>query len=274
MPEDAASAAEAFLQRFHARIERATPRAFGAMAHDGPDGYTRLCEQVPLDGAPPRVLDIGCGDGELLARVHRRRPDAVLIGIDISADEIARAAARLPASAQLHCQRAQALSPPDASVDLVLSHMVLMLVADIEQVVLQLRRVLRSGGRLAAAVGTGLADTPAARVYREEIDTAHAAEPHARLSFGDRRTRSAGGWRELLREGFDAPQWTAFSATTSGDAQAMWREAQLAYDVHLFSTAQQQRLRERMLDRWTDLHSSHALELRWQLALLTSVRRA
>lgn len=42
-----------------------------------------------LSGAPPgRVCDLGCGDGSLLNVVHRRFPEALLVGIDLSPEQI------------------------------------------------------------------------------------------------------------------------------------------------------------------------------------------
>jgi SAM-dependent methyltransferase len=54
-------------------------------------------EQMLLEALPPRVervLDLGTGDGRLLALVRGRHPDAEAIGLDVSEPMLARAAAR------------------------------------------------------------------------------------------------------------------------------------------------------------------------------------
>ena len=44
--------------------------------------------------APDRVVDLGCGDGELTATLTRRWPGAQVVGLDSSAEMLARAASR------------------------------------------------------------------------------------------------------------------------------------------------------------------------------------
>lgn len=56
---------------------------------------------LPATGAGAAVLEIGCGTGRNLARVRSRWPDAALYGIDISAEMLKSAAARLGPSATL-----------------------------------------------------------------------------------------------------------------------------------------------------------------------------
>lgn len=46
-----------------------------------------------LAGRPRRIVDLGCGAGEVLLRVAAASEDATCTGIDLSADEIARAEA-------------------------------------------------------------------------------------------------------------------------------------------------------------------------------------
>jgi tRNA (cmo5U34)-methyltransferase len=56
------------------------------------DGYAALLEFLPA--APRRVLDLGTGDGELLARVRDAHPDAEGVAVDFSAEMLGRARAR------------------------------------------------------------------------------------------------------------------------------------------------------------------------------------
>lgn len=56
---------------------------------------------LPESGAGASVLEIGCGTGRNLARVRSRWPGAALFGIDISAEMLKSAAARLGPAARL-----------------------------------------------------------------------------------------------------------------------------------------------------------------------------
>lgn len=60
-------------------------------------GFERAMDAV-LDhaGAPRRILEVGCGEGQVLARLARRFPNAELLGTDVSADIVAEAHARHP----------------------------------------------------------------------------------------------------------------------------------------------------------------------------------
>lgn len=56
-----------------------------------------IAEAMLLDALPPRVgrvLDLGTGDGRLLALVRGRHPDALAVGLDSSEPMLARAAER------------------------------------------------------------------------------------------------------------------------------------------------------------------------------------
>ncbi|HEY6316373.1 MAG TPA: class I SAM-dependent methyltransferase [Acidimicrobiia bacterium] len=56
------------------------------------DGYAALLEFLPA--APRRVLDLGTGDGELLARVREAHPAGEGVAVDFSAEMLGRARAR------------------------------------------------------------------------------------------------------------------------------------------------------------------------------------
>lgn len=263
----ALSPGESFLNAFHERVLGSTPTAFGAMKTEGPSGYERLLAQLPALPPQATLLDLACGDGELLARAQRLRPDLRLIGIDLCQAELQRARPRLSAQAELHCERAQALSLPDASVDALLCHMALMLMDDADTVAGEIRRVLRPGGVLAAVLGTGLDDTPACLVWRQAMDAAMAADAdQPRVRFGDRRTRTAEGMQALFAAGFHGHRFEPFTATCEGSPEGLWQALQLSYDPALLSAAGQLRLRDTALAGWRALPADRPLQLRWRLA--------
>ena len=208
-----------FLRAFHARHPGVTARAMARGVVDDGEGrssYARLADEAR---AGERVLDLGCGDGWLLALLRGRGHAAgTLVGVDMSPEELAAARARdALAGVDLRCERAQALSLADASVDVALSHMAFMLMSDLERVVGELARVVRPGGRFATVVGGGPA--PGAGdgfelfldLFREVIERVAPEGRAPRL--GDRRARDLAGMRELFHGGTG---WSDVAETTHG----------------------------------------------------------
>ena len=65
---------------------------------------------VPQGGS---VLDVGCGGGQVLLSLARRRPDLALHGVDLSSDQVCRARGRLRASPHpCHIVQGSALNLP------------------------------------------------------------------------------------------------------------------------------------------------------------------
>lgn len=101
------------------------------------------------------VLDLGCGSGALLALCAERwGKTAKLIGVDMSAEELALAQARLPAGkAQLHKAMAQSLDfVPTQGVTAILSHWALTLMTPLGPVLDEISRIIAPGGVFSAIV--------------------------------------------------------------------------------------------------------------------------
>src|SRR6266702_664017 len=195
------SAAELYLQDFHQRVTGATSAAFaGFSARSGsaeyPSSYAVLASLVPDSNLPLTVLDLGCGDGHLLKLLaQRNKPPVHLIGVDISPEELNAARTLLPDDVTLLQDRAQALSIATGTVDYVLSHMALMLMDDIEQVVAEGRRFLRPCGGFSAIVGRRFLLGEANEVFLDAFRPI-AREDGLPAPFGDRRTGTETGWNE------------------------------------------------------------------------------
>src|SRR6516164_7585111 len=98
--------------------------------------------------AGKRLLDVGCGDGALASELARR--GAIVTGLDEDAAAIAAARRRsaLPSTLVL-VGRAERLPFENATFDRVVAVGVLCFVQHAEQVIAEIARVLRPGGRLA-----------------------------------------------------------------------------------------------------------------------------
>jgi SAM-dependent methyltransferase len=96
------------------------------------------------------VLDIGAGTGLLaLGAVARTGDDGDVFAVDVSVDALDELRRCAGASTLWYLLgEAEVLPVPDAFVDVALTRSVLIYVADIEEAVRELRRVLRSGGRI------------------------------------------------------------------------------------------------------------------------------
>jgi demethylmenaquinone methyltransferase / 2-methoxy-6-polyprenyl-1,4-benzoquinol methylase len=105
-------------------------------------------------GAPlARVLDLGCGTGELTRLLARRAPGARVVGADFT-DAMLRVAERRTRRAtgkpRIGYARATALHLPfgDGTFDLVTSAFLARNLSDLDAALREMRRVLRPGGRL------------------------------------------------------------------------------------------------------------------------------
>ncbi|WP_344659585.1 class I SAM-dependent methyltransferase [Catenulispora subtropica] len=128
--------------------------------------YTRLHHHTLLlashaNPAPARVLDLGCGTGRLLRAAAARFPRADLIGVDISAGMLHRAARTTVAGPgrPVYLQADAAHLPvADAAVDLTICTASSHHWPDPEPPLAQLRRVTADDGYLILAHLPGIAD--------------------------------------------------------------------------------------------------------------------
>ena len=95
-----------------------------------------------------RVLDLGCGTGELLSRIATEHPDAILAGVDPVAEMLEIAGRKLGDRARLRVGYANALPWPDESFDTVVSCNMFHYVTHPAPSLLEIKRVLHPGGTL------------------------------------------------------------------------------------------------------------------------------
>lgn len=137
---------------------------------------TRLAEaMVETLLLPPRatVLDAGCGTGALSAAIATRNPDAEITGVDLSETFVAAARARVPGG-RFSTGDVTRLDLPNAGFDAVLSLLVLQFVPDRLAAVVEMARVVKPGGLVAATMWDFTGGFSFLRVF---ADTVAATEP-------------------------------------------------------------------------------------------------
>lgn len=139
-----------------------------------------------LDGLEPsKVVDLGCGTGQLTQRLVRRFPDADIVGVDVSDGMLTEAARRLRdiGGGAQPLMRADALQLPFAAseVDLVVCIESFHWYPDQAAALAELARVLKPGGRLliaSIATVTGAGDRLLRTATSAAGRTIRALPPH------------------------------------------------------------------------------------------------
>ncbi|HEY1767361.1 MAG TPA: methyltransferase domain-containing protein [Terracidiphilus sp.] len=116
----------------------------GAFVHQLAGGVLEWLAAQPAE----RILDLGCGDGQLTLRVAAT--GAEVWGIDASPNMVAGARAR---GAAAEVANAEALPFQDRSFDAVFSNAALHWVRNQDAMLGEVRRVLKPGGRFVAEMG-------------------------------------------------------------------------------------------------------------------------
>ncbi len=135
----------------------------GAFVHELAGGVVEWLTPRPGE----RILDLGCGDGQLTRRIAAT--GAIVIAIDQSPEMVAAARANGIAADQ---GAAESLPYPDRSFDAVFSNAALHWVRGQDEMMAQVKRVLRPGGRFVAEMG-GHGNIAAIRVAFAAVTSRH-----------------------------------------------------------------------------------------------------
>ncbi|WP_342377809.1 class I SAM-dependent methyltransferase [Myxococcus stipitatus] len=272
------SPAETYLRDFHRRLPGVTSREFGGAPvwRDGevhPSSYSLLEAEVPRGEAPLVVLDLACGDGHLLELLARRQqPGLSLLGVDLSEHELAAARTRLKDAATLTHGRAQSLPYPEASVDLVLSHLAFMLMDDVETVLSELRRVLKPTGRVSMVIGGGPLRNEAFEQYVRLLRPVLATTPNAALPLGDPRVRTSEGLAELFRD-FTGLHIQNLEVQGDGPPERVWDSLTRTYDADRLPESARDSLKADFLRAVEPLRlADGTLPFRWSMRQVTATR--
>ena len=138
-----------------------------------------------LDISPgKRWLDVGCGTGALCAAIIDHCAPAAVVGVEPSAGFLKTAQENLAGRAALHAGSATAIPLGNATVDVVVSGLVLNFVPDQRAALAEMARVAGTGGTIAAYVWDYAGRMELMRYF---WDAAVALDPNAaRLDEGPR----------------------------------------------------------------------------------------
>jgi SAM-dependent methyltransferase len=142
------------------------PQAYGqngAFVHGLAGGVLQWLAPQPGE----RILDLGCGDGQLTARIAST--GAGVVGLDASPQMAAAARAR---GIQVDEGSAERMPYADRTFDAVFSNAALHWVRDQDAMLAEVRRVLKPGGRFVAEMG-GQGNIAAIRVALMAVMSRH-----------------------------------------------------------------------------------------------------
>lgn len=195
-----------FLGRKWAASWAMTDRTFGGLT----ERMEQLCEAAPMT----RMLDAGCGAGELAIRLAARQPGLQAIGVDISEELIEEARLRAAGVADIRfiCDDVARFRPDDGALfDLIVARHVVMFFDDPQAVLGHLASLTESGGRLifscfrANEENGWIADILAQLPERFRVRL-RAGQPRP-LAFADRQwvedLLARSGWTQAVFEPFD-----------------------------------------------------------------------
>jgi SAM-dependent methyltransferase len=190
-------------------------------------GFNQFVLDAARIGERDRVLDIGCGNGQLTRLAARQGGQAT--GIDLSAPMLTRARERATAegvgNVSFEQGDAQIHPFPAGGFDVAISRFGIMFFADPVAAFTNLRRALANGGRLAFVCMTSLEDTDLGEIFTamdEYLPPPTGPDGSGPHSFADpervREVLTAAGFRDVTcarveadqHWGLDAPDAAAF----------------------------------------------------------------
>ncbi len=156
-----------------------------------------LLDRVPLTG-PERVVDLGCGSGEVTRRIAERWPGAEVLGVDHSREMIEKAAAT-PGRVRWETADIRTWSP-GAPVDLLYSNAALHWLEDHDTLFPRLIGFLRPEGVLAVQMPLSWS-APSHRLMREVLTEGPYGSEALRRRVGRNWVAEPAVYYDLLRDG-------------------------------------------------------------------------
>jgi ubiquinone/menaquinone biosynthesis C-methylase UbiE len=236
---------EQFLIDFHNQHPGITSHAYQALSgqmsgQHYASSYECLAKDVATDAT---VLDLACGDGFLLSLLKAH----TLIGVDMSAGELAAAQQRLGDRATLHHGKAQALPLENHSCDEVLCHMALMLMDQLDDVLGEIHRVLKTKGRFSFIIGTAAPASAVMDSYIARLRTLYQHETTKALRFGDHRLGKEEGIIGALTPYFTQINIEKITLSRRYTPEEIWTWFEGCYDLAFLASELRQQFHEEYL---------------------------
>ncbi|KJY30402.1 class I SAM-dependent methyltransferase [Streptomyces sp. NRRL S-495] len=200
-------------------------------------------------GPGATVLDLGCGDGTLGARLRERGLRCV--ATDLSPAMCAAAVATLGRGAVLAAD-ATALPFRDGAADAAAGAFLLPHLPELDGGLRELRRVLRPGGELVLTTWSGPDRSPFTGLLGELLLDEAPAEVRAVMAERARRTEPGELRAGLLGAGFAGPRFERHRRTVALPSAEAWWDGMARASVgarHLLRTPGRAALREEFLRR-------------------------
>jgi SAM-dependent methyltransferase len=180
-----------------AEYEDETRLAARKAAHacgEGPDAREVLFEAI-AEARPARILEVGCGEGELAERLQRELGGARMLAVDQSERMVEITRAR---GVDARVGNVERLDLPDRSFDCVVAAWMLFHVFDVHRALAEIVRVLEPGGRLVAVTNgadhlSELFDLVGGRAWASNFST-EDADGILPQHFARVERRDAHGW--------------------------------------------------------------------------------
>ncbi len=208
--------------RSWAELHALTDRCFGGLTQ-------QLLDRVSMESGHS-VLDIGCGAGELSLAIARARPQARVVGVDVSADlvEAARERGALLGNLEFALGDAARWQAEDFVPDLLVSRHGVMFFDDPFAAFAHLGEMAAPGARLVFSCFRAPRENPWAADVARLAQLPPAADPHAAgpFAFADPQRieaiLSSGGWQDIDIAPVDFAYIAGQGGDPVGDARAFF----------------------------------------------------
>ena len=198
-------------------MTRWDPQTYLRHADERGRPFVELLARVPAT-APARVLDLGCGAGNLSPVIRDRWPGADVLGVDSSAEMIAHAREVDPDGRYEVAD--VATWTPDGPYDVIVSNAMFQWVPHAFEVITRLLDAVQDGGAFAVQVPDNQ-DAPSHALMREVAERSEFAE-HTRDVRRFSRTDAASYLELFAGLGWSADVWTTeYLHVLPGD-DAVW----------------------------------------------------
>ncbi len=210
-----------YFRTFHELLPNANDLFALLRTRTNDTSYTIVAKSV--SSAVRDVLDLACGDGNLIDDLLVQLPNARIYGVDVCAAEIAIARGRFADESRVTLDIADAAALPydDNSFDCVIAHQFLNFLPDIQRYLREIARVLKPGGRLLSVSNRGWQSDREAiwiKINEAAFDAVKRFYPEVVWpKMGDMRFYRENGVREVFAQStyFDAQTFSTGSFVSS-----------------------------------------------------------